>query len=195
MLKLKLQYFDHLMQRTDSWKRSWCWERLNTDDKDEKWMTEDEIIGWHHHVNGHEFEQALRVSDGQGSLACCSPWGHKELDTTEWLNWTDGGMIIILNYNRKLRMTISDASRASGGLKDLCPFLCVCVSRLVVSNCLQPHGLEPTRLLCPWNSPGENTRMSCHFLLQGIFLTQGSNLGLLHCRQILYHLIYREVPL
>ena len=88
-------------------------------------------------------------------------------------------------------MTISDASRASGGLKDLCPFLCVCVSRLVVSNCLQPHGLEPTRLLCPWNSPGENTRMSCHFLLQGIFLTQGSNLGLLHCQQILYHLSHQ----
>jgi len=49
-------------------------------------MTEDEIVGWHHQLNGHEFEQALRVGDGQGSLACCSPWGCKELDTTECLN-------------------------------------------------------------------------------------------------------------
>ena len=52
-------------------------------------MTEDEMVGWHHQLNGHEFEQAPRVRDGQGSLACCSPWGHKELDTTEQLNQTD----------------------------------------------------------------------------------------------------------
>ena len=45
-------------------------------------MTEDEMVGWHHQLNGHEFEQALGVGDGQGSLACCSPWGGKELDTT-----------------------------------------------------------------------------------------------------------------
>ena len=49
-------------------------------------MTKDEIVGWHHQLNGHEFEQAPEVGDGQGSLACCSSWGHKELDTTEWLN-------------------------------------------------------------------------------------------------------------
>ena len=49
-------------------------------------MTEDEMVGWHHRLDEHEFEQALGVCDGQGSLVCCSPWGHKELDTTEWLN-------------------------------------------------------------------------------------------------------------
>ena len=49
-------------------------------------MTEDEMVGWHHRLNEHEFEQALGVGDGQGGLACCSPWGHKELDTTEQLN-------------------------------------------------------------------------------------------------------------
>ena len=49
-------------------------------------MTEDEMVGWHHRLNGREFEQALGVSDGQGSLVCCSPWGRKELDTTERLN-------------------------------------------------------------------------------------------------------------
>ena len=63
-------------------------------------------------------------------------------------------------------------------------YKCVCVlSHLVVSDSLLPHGLQPTRLLCPWGSPGKNTGVGCHFLLQRIFPTQGSNphlLGLLH---------------
>ena len=54
--------------------------------QEEKGMTEDEMIGWHHRLNGHEFEQALGDGEGQGGLACCSPWGHKESDTTEQLN-------------------------------------------------------------------------------------------------------------
>ena len=49
-------------------------------------MTEDEIVGWHHRLDGHEFEQSLGVGDGQGGLACCSPWDCKELDTIERLN-------------------------------------------------------------------------------------------------------------
>ena len=49
-------------------------------------MTEDETAGWHHQVNGHEFEQAPGVGEGQRSLVCCGPWGHKESDTTEQLN-------------------------------------------------------------------------------------------------------------
>ena len=52
----------------------------------EKGATEDEIVEWHHQLNGHEFEQAPGDGEGQGSLACCSPWGHKESDTTERLN-------------------------------------------------------------------------------------------------------------
>ena len=52
-------------------------------------MTEDEMVGWHHELNGHEFEQIPGDNEGQGSLACCSPWGHKELDTTERLNTTN----------------------------------------------------------------------------------------------------------
>ena len=55
-----------------------------------KGMTEDEMVAWHHWLDGHEFEQALRVGDAQGSLTCCSPWGCKESDMTEQLNWTDG---------------------------------------------------------------------------------------------------------
>ena len=49
-------------------------------------MTEDEMVGWHHRFNGHQFEQTSEDSEGQKSLACCSPWGHKELDMIEWLN-------------------------------------------------------------------------------------------------------------
>ena len=56
---------------------------------EKKGTTEDENVGWHHQLNGHEFEQAPEVGDGQGNLAFCSPWGHKESDTTKWLNWTE----------------------------------------------------------------------------------------------------------
>ena len=57
--------------------------------QEEKGMTEDEMVGWHHWLDGHEFEWTLGVGDGWRSLVCCSPWGSKELETTEWLNWTD----------------------------------------------------------------------------------------------------------
>ena len=80
-------------------------------------MPEDEIIGWHHQLNWHEFEQTLRDSEGQGGLLCCSLWSHS------------------------VRQNL-------------------------------------------WDSPGKNTGVGCHSLLQGIFLTQGSNLGLPHCRKI-----------
>ena len=56
--------------------------------QEENGMSEDEMVGWHHWLNRHEFEQALGVGDGQGSLVCCSPWGHKESDMTEQLNWS-----------------------------------------------------------------------------------------------------------
>ena len=54
-----------------------------------KGKTEDEMVGWSHWLDGHEFQQALGVGSGQGSLACYSPWGCKELDMTQWLNWTE----------------------------------------------------------------------------------------------------------
>ena len=57
--------------------------------QEEKGMTEDEIVGWHHRLNGHEFDQTPGAGDGQGSLVCCSPWGRQESDTTEWLNWSE----------------------------------------------------------------------------------------------------------
>ena len=65
------------------------------------------------------------------------------------------------------------------------------VSGSATSNSLQPHGTVASRLLYPWDSPGKNTGVGCHALLLGIFLPQGSNPGLLHCRQILYHLSHQ----
>ena len=57
--------------------------------QEEKRTTEDEMVGWRHRLDGHEFEQALGVDDGQGSLVCCSPWGHKKSDTTKRLIWSN----------------------------------------------------------------------------------------------------------
>ena len=93
------------------WK-DWCWswnsntlatwcEELTGKDPDavkdwrqeEKGMTQDEMVGWHHRLDGREFEWTLGVGDGQGGLVCCSPWGRKELDMTERLNWTE-----LMNY-------------------------------------------------------------------------------------------------
>ena len=72
--------------------KSWpIWKDPDTGDdwrQEEKGTTEDEMVGWHRRLDGHEFEQGLGVGDGQESLPCCSPSGHKESDTTEWLNWT-----------------------------------------------------------------------------------------------------------
>ena len=61
--------------------------------QERKGMTKDEMVGWHHRLYGHEFEQALGAGDGQRSLKCWSPWGHKELDMTERLNWTEGPIV------------------------------------------------------------------------------------------------------
>ena len=72
--------------------------------------------------------------------------------------------------------------------------VCVCISCSVVSNSLQPHGLQPTRLLCPWDSSGKNTGMGGHALLQGIFPTQVSNPRLPHCGQIFYRLSHQGSP-
>ena len=87
MLKLKLQYFSHLILK------SWFIGKDSDAGRDwgqeEKGTTEDEMAGWHHWLDGREFEWTLGVGDGQGSLGCCDSWGHKESDTTERLNWTE----------------------------------------------------------------------------------------------------------
>jgi len=88
MLKLKLQVLwpPHA--------KSWLIGKDSDAGKDwrqeEKGTTEDEMAGWHHRLSGHESEQILGNSERQGNLACYSPWGRKESDSTEWLNWTEG---------------------------------------------------------------------------------------------------------
>ena len=118
MLKLKLQYSGHLMRRVDSlektlvyghttlntpdlvwsWKRLWCWEGLR---QEEKGTTEDEMAGWHHWLDGREFEWTLGVGDWQGGLVCCDSWGCKESDTTKRLNWTERNSVKQLYSNKK----------------------------------------------------------------------------------------------
>jgi len=68
--------------------KNWCFWPGKDWRREEKGTAEDEMVGWYHWLDGHEFEQALGVGDGRGSLVCCSPWGRKELDMTKQLNWT-----------------------------------------------------------------------------------------------------------
>ena len=80
ILKLKLQYFGHLMGRANSLGKTPKLEKI--EDRKRRGQ-QSEMVGWHHQVNGHEFEQTPGDGEGQGSLACCSPWGRKELDMTK----------------------------------------------------------------------------------------------------------------
>ena len=91
-----LHYFGHLMQRTNPLEKTDAGDDWR---QEEKGITEDKMVGWHHQLDGHEFEQAPGVGYGQGSLACCSPWGHKESDMTERLNWTELMLILATENN------------------------------------------------------------------------------------------------
>ena len=126
---LKLQYLAHLMQRADSFEKTLMpgkiegrkrrWQRVRWLDgitnagqdwrQEEKGMIEDEMVGWHHRLNRHEFEQAPGVGDGQGSLACCNPWGHKVSDMTERLNWDMNIILMFENFkNHKFFQSIKN---------------------------------------------------------------------------------------
>ena len=92
MLMLKLQYFGYLMRETWLiWKDLDAWKDWG---EEEKGTTEDETVGWHHWLNGHEFEWAPGAGDGQGGQVWCSPWGGKKSDTTERLNWTKLALLL-----------------------------------------------------------------------------------------------------
>ena len=153
----------------DAWKD---WRQV------EKGMTEDEMVGWHHRLSWHEFEQALGDSERQGSLACCSAWGHKELDMTELLNSN--------NNESKDHRQVPWAQ-----IRNLIPSTCVhvqllqsCLTLCNPMDCCLPgsyvHGIIPARIL-EWVAmpsfrgsfqPRDQTHISC-----------GSFTG----RQILYH--------
>ena len=120
MLKLKLQYFGHLMQRTDSLEKTLMLGKIEGRRRRDVWLgsitttttiTEDEMVGWYHWLDRSEFEQASGVGDGQGSLECCSLRCHKGLDTTEWLNWTEFCL-----SKEKLLVTVSFSSIPKGDL-------------------------------------------------------------------------------
>ena len=112
MLKLKLQYFGHLMWKADSLRKTLMlgktegrrrsgWQRMR---------------GWHHWLNGHEFEQTLGDSEDsdreeQGSLACCSPWGYKESDMTQWLNNNDKSHQVVLSATALYRSPLTPGSQ------------------------------------------------------------------------------------
>ena len=85
MLKLRLQYFGHLMRRADSLEKTLMLGKIEGGRR--KGRTENVMVGWHRWLNGHGFGWTPRVGDGQGGLACCSSWGCKELDMTEWLHF------------------------------------------------------------------------------------------------------------
>ena len=83
MLKLKFQYLGHLMRRVDSLEKTLEKMLGKIEGGRRRGMTEDEMVGWHHRLSGHEFQQAPGVGDGQRSLVCCGPWGRKEVRQTE----------------------------------------------------------------------------------------------------------------
>ena len=108
----------------------------------EKVTTEDEMVRWHHQLIGHEFEQTLGNSEGQGSLACCSPWGHKESEH----NWTT---------TTKLKVRVNSHIVSVIHTSKIWPqFSSVQFSRSVMSNSLQPHESQHTRPPCPSPTPG-----------------------------------------
>ena len=86
MLRLKLQHFGHLLRRANSLEKTLM---LGNIEGRRRRGQEDEMVGWHHWLSGHGFGWTVGVGDGQGGLACCGSWGHKESDMTEWLNWTE----------------------------------------------------------------------------------------------------------
>ena len=135
------------------------------------------MIGWHHWLSGHEFEQVQGDSEEQGSLAYCSPWGHKQSEMAEWLNNNK----CISGLPEKLD-DIESAYNAGWKRES--------ESRSVVTNSLWTHGLWTARFLYSWNSPGKNTGVGKQSFLQFIFLIHDLNRDLLYCRWILYQLSY-----
>ena len=129
---------------------------------------------WSHYVL---HPVVLQISLG----ACC------ETGATGW-GWTMGGQVGPLSPHVPQNFSIENTLCFKYTCEES---VCVCVSHLVISSSFRPHGLKLSRILFPWDFPGKNTGMGCHSFLQGIFLTQGLNPHLLHCRQILYQLSHR----
>ena len=187
--------------------------------QEEKGMIEDLVVGWNHRLNGHKFEQAPGDGEGQGSQACYSPWGCKELDTTEWLNNNNNFSLInwkmgiwefkgfneikyihacsVESYSLRAWEDPLEKEMASYSsifawkipwMEEPAKLPSMGLQRVTHSWATSLHftsrplGLQPIRL-CLWNPLHKNTAVDCHFLLQGIFPTQGSK----PCLQYLLH--------
>ena len=111
--------------------------------QEEKGITEYEMVRKHHQLSGHEFEQALGDDDGQRSLACCSPWGHKEMDKTDRLHWSE---LIVDQHWSEVSRPVVDGPRLR------CPF--VVVESLSQVQLFATSGLQHARLPCPSPFPG-----------------------------------------
>ena len=118
MLKMKLQYFRHLMRRADSFEKTLMLGKIEGRRRRGR-QTEDEMVGWHHWLSGHGFGWPPGVGDGPGGLVCCGSWGCKELDSTEQLNWTklikyDGSCRFLLDVLYQIKEVSSIPSFLKG---------------------------------------------------------------------------------
>ena len=131
-------------------------------------------------------------SHGWMSLVGCSPWGRKESDTTERLHFHFSLSCIGAGNGNLLQCSCLENPRDGGAW--WAAVYGVAQSQTRLKRLSSSSSSSSSRLLCPRDSPGKNTGVGCHFLLQGIFPTQGLKPGLMNCRQILYHLSHQGSP-
>ena len=128
MLGLKLQYFGHLMRRADSFEKTLMLGKI---EGRRRRGQRDEMVGWHHWLDGHGFGWTPEVGDRQGGLLCCGSWGCKELDTTERLNWTELAVCLMFCWiiSSHLCFVILCKGLWKAGIHRFCPFLRPCQMR------------------------------------------------------------------
>ena len=161
MLKLRLQYFGHLMRRDYSVEKSLMLGKIEGRGKR---ASEDEMAGWHHRCNGHERGQTLGDGEGQGGLACCSLWGHRESDMTGQLNNSPSTAVslhfqsfshYLFLFSSLLHVSFTVKTKFIRLLNfNLFYFSSVQFSHSVMSDSLRPHEPQHTRPSCPSPTPG-----------------------------------------